>query len=295
MSRFDPARKLPRDFGFRRLTAASAGRIRAIVQVRTIHGPNGLPAERFPFGNPPRRTGTGAVDRVDYPHHGPLPVEPGPPAARWLELAEQLTICGRLFRGVLSPLTERRRVSESLLSLLLVCRSAPPEGLAQTHIASVLAISPASVSLQVEQLRAEGLLKGHRVASDRRRQLWRLTEAGAALLEGILADLADWSAGMDASLGPDLVREMTAWCDRLQDALGRHGARTTVGADSVGDASRRRARSPTESAPTAAGSDDAIPAQALRPFDPPGHNASEPLPGTPAAAIRGRTRRRRAG
>jgi DNA-binding MarR family transcriptional regulator len=202
---------------------------------------------------------------VDHPHHGPPPVEACPPAARWLELAERLTVCGRLIRSVISPLTDRRGVSDSLLSVLLVCRCAPSEGLAQNHIAAALAISPAGVSIQVEQLRAQGLLRGRRAASDRRRQLWRLTAAGVTLLEGVLADLADWSARMDASLGPHLAREMTALSERLQEAFGRDGAQGTPCG------------------------------RPLRPFDPPEQNAGEPLPGTPAAATPGRARRRRAG
>ena len=57
----------------------------------------------------------------------------------------------------------------------------------QTQLAEQLGCSPAQVSGIVEQQRAQGNLVGQAATGDRRRQVWRLTPAGRALLEKIVA------------------------------------------------------------------------------------------------------------
>ena len=62
-----------------------------------------------------------------------------------------------------------------------------------TCLAAALATSAGQVSTLVEQLRRRGLLVGHRPKADRRRQHWRITPAGRAKLQAILADLGTFT------------------------------------------------------------------------------------------------------
>ncbi len=155
--------------------------------------------------------------------HPPSPAkELASTASRWIELAEQISTCGRIFRDVLAPMAGRRQLTESHLMLLLVLRNRPPDGLGQSQIAACLAISPAHVSAQLEQLRVRGLLKRRRPASDRRRQLWRMTPAGAEMVDGILRDLADWAATMDRRIGTRRLATLAANFEQLKAVLREH-------------------------------------------------------------------------
>lgn len=118
-----------------------------------------------------------------------------------MDLAERLGVCARLVRGVLGPAVAGHGLSESQLSVLVVCQYAPPSGLGQNELAAALAVSPALVSTLVEQLRAAGLLRGRRAPSDRRRQVWRLTGAGEDVLARVAADLGDWAAQVERHVG----------------------------------------------------------------------------------------------
>jgi DNA-binding MarR family transcriptional regulator len=60
----------------------------------------------------------------------------------------------------------------------------------QGELASRLAVSPAQVSGAVERLQTRGLIVGSSDVADRRRQLWRLTPAGGALIHAVLAQVA---------------------------------------------------------------------------------------------------------
>lgn len=152
--------------------------------------------------------------------------EPGEPAARWIELAERILVCGRLFRAELTRRAGRWRLSESEFSLLLACRKAPTAGLSQKELAAILAASPSAVSGLVEQLRRAGLLDGHRAEADRRRQLWRLSSAGRARVQAVLADLADWAARLDEQLGAvdrsDLIRLLEQLAEMLRVGVRNH-------------------------------------------------------------------------
>ena len=172
-------------------------------------------------------------------------MELSPPASRWLALAEQLSVCVRMLRGVVAPLAARHRLSQSQLCLVLVCRKAPPSGLGQSQLAESLAASPAQVSAQVEQLRRMGLLAGRRGDSDRRRQFWRLTPAGRAVVRRVLEELADWAAGMDGRLDADrfaaLARLLDQLCSSVRDGLPGAALRHfDPGPGSAGESLRRR-------------------------------------------------------
>lgn len=56
----------------------------------------------------------------------------------------------------------------------------------QADLAEQLIVSPAQVSGAVERLRNLGLVERIQHERDRRRQLWRVTEAGGALLQQVI-------------------------------------------------------------------------------------------------------------
>ncbi len=162
-------------------------------------------------------------------------LSPGP--GRWIELAEQLTVCGRLLRAAIGPLAGRQGLTDSQFSTLVVCRHAPPDGLGQTELAQILAVSPALVSTVVEGLRGRGLLQGRRAANDRRRQLWQLTPAGQSLLAGVAADLSDWAAAMDRRVASADLTNLHRMLEQLVALLHQAPAPATA----QGPARQRRA------------------------------------------------------
>ncbi len=116
-------------------------------------------------------------------------------------MAQRMQVCARIFRNELGQRAGRWQLSEPELSMLWTCREAPAEGFSQTELARRLAVSAAGVSGLVEQLRGAGLLEGNRAMPDRRRQVWRLTPAGEATLQTILADLSGVVSQIDIQLG----------------------------------------------------------------------------------------------
>jgi len=86
-------------------------------------------------------------------------------------------------------------------------------GVSQTDLARDLQISTAQTSGLVESLRQRGLLEGHRPKSDRRRQVWRLSPAGAALLASLIPQLELWTRNLLESIdnqAADNLREQLA-------------------------------------------------------------------------------------
>lgn len=131
------------------------------------------------------------------------PLSTGSPALRWAELAESLGRCERRLREDLTQQAMPAGLSQAQFSLLWACHQAPPQGLSQNELAALLALSPAHVSGQVEQLRSRGLLAGHRRAPDRRRQVWQLTAEGESQLESVLAGLVQWAEQLDERFLPE--------------------------------------------------------------------------------------------
>lgn len=69
----------------------------------------------------------------------------------------------------------------------------------QADLAEQLVVSPAQVSGAVERLRSLGLVERVQHQRDRRRQLWRLTEAGGALLQLIVARVREAASQQEAA------------------------------------------------------------------------------------------------
>lgn len=117
-----------------------------------------------------------------------------PSAAQWLRLVQAMALCGRQLRKTLAELAEPKGLTDTECLILWACCEAPPEGQGQHELVALLGVSPAQLSGLVEQLSAQGWIVSRRPAHDRRRQYWRLTEAGQALVSELLAGINHWLA-----------------------------------------------------------------------------------------------------
>lgn len=71
----------------------------------------------------------------------------------------------------------------------------------QTELAAKLVVSPAQISACVGRLDAEGLILGRRPQTDRRRQLWRISDRGRSLVERVIT-MADVRTALDDAQPP---------------------------------------------------------------------------------------------
>ncbi len=93
---------------------------------------------------------------------------------------------GRSAAWDLTALVERFGLKEIEFRLLWALLTGDTQ-LDQTRMAEFLGCSPARVSGVVERQRSRGNIAGHAASGDRRRQVWRITPQGRALLEKIVA------------------------------------------------------------------------------------------------------------
>ncbi len=93
---------------------------------------------------------------------------------------------GRAAAWDLTALVERFGLKEIDFRLLWALLTGDIQ-LDQTQLAKFLGCSPAQVSGIVERLRSRGIISGQVAGGDRRRQVWRITPQGRALLEKIVA------------------------------------------------------------------------------------------------------------
>ncbi len=116
----------------------------------------------------------------------------------WLALAELLSVCSHSLRSEVAARALGAAVTEPQFALLRTCARST-SGLSQSELADGLALSAAHVSGMVEQLSARGLVVGQRDSNDRRRQCWRLTDAGRAIVELVIRELLPWCETLDAN------------------------------------------------------------------------------------------------
>ncbi len=93
---------------------------------------------------------------------------------------------GRAAAWSLTALVERFDMKEIEFRLLWALLTGDTQ-LDQTRMARFLGCSPAQVSGIVERQRSRGNISGQAATGDRRRQVWRITPQGRALLEKIVA------------------------------------------------------------------------------------------------------------
>ncbi|MCH7751055.1 MAG: winged helix-turn-helix transcriptional regulator [Planctomycetes bacterium] len=95
---------------------------------------------------------------------------------------------GRAAAWDLTALVERFGLKEIEFRLLWALLTGDTQ-LDQTQMAKFLGCSPAQVSGIVERQRSRGNILGQAAGGDRRRQVWRITPQGRALLEKIITPL----------------------------------------------------------------------------------------------------------
>lgn len=117
-------------------------------------------------------------------------------AAARVDVACQHAISGKLACREISSWLRGSQIQEPEFRLLwLLAGSAHAAGcsLDQAELAERLVVSPAQVSGAVEHLRSLGLLERVQHERDRRRQLWRVTDAAGELLRQIVGSVANAS------------------------------------------------------------------------------------------------------
>lgn len=151
--------------------------------------------------------------------------------ALWLGLVQKMSLCGRQLRRALSQLTEPRGLTDHDALILWSCQQAGPLGHAQHEMAAALGISPAQLSGLVETLSDRGWISGRRPSHDRRRQYWRITTSGEAILAALVQDLELWSLQFESSLPPEqrdaldqTLLALTAATARLNSPAQREAA-----------------------------------------------------------------------
>jgi DNA-binding MarR family transcriptional regulator len=131
-----------------------------------------------------------ATDRSQYVL--PLQARPGDQqladARRRLDAACQTIAAGRMAARRLAVHARGVGLNEAEFRLLWQLDKSPDalEHPDQKQLATQLGLSAAQVSTVVERLRAQGFVAGKLLPSDRRRQLWRLSSTGRALLNDSL-------------------------------------------------------------------------------------------------------------
>jgi DNA-binding MarR family transcriptional regulator len=146
--------------------------------------------------------------------HEPLsPHEPaGPPGNRVLRLIHWTSAAGRNLRRRLASVAEAFCLSDQELLVVWLCSH---EGRVQGELAAAVGVSPAQMSGVVERLRQRGLVERQRSPLDRRRQVWRTSDAGSDLL----AAAAPLLEQLEATLGQRLPEQEQAAAEGLCRAL----------------------------------------------------------------------------
>ena len=108
--------------------------------------------------------------------------DPISPDERLMHLVHRTSGAGRLLRRLLADLAATAGLSDAELLLVWLC-TGQSQGWVQVDLAIAVGLSPAQTSGMVERLRQRGLIEMQRLATDRRRQVWRATTTGAATMD----------------------------------------------------------------------------------------------------------------
>ena len=153
---------------------------------------------------------------MDHASWSPPPNGPSS-AIGWAHLTERLNVCSRLLGRTLDDQLQHVGAGNAHFWLLWACSGAPPEGVGQSQLAEMLALSPAHVSSSVEQLREAGLLVGRRHADDRRKQVWNLTPAGQVALAKSVRQLKQWAQDLESRFGAE---QRARFLDLISELIG---------------------------------------------------------------------------
>src|SRR5215510_7765987 len=141
-------------------------------------------------------------------------------ADRLLRLVHWTSNASRHLRKRLAELAKPFELSDTELLLVWLCSGG---GRIQVELAGAIGISPAQMSGMVERLRSRGLVAMHRLAMDRRRQVWRTTAAGQALLAEAACHLNELAVGISHGLSTEEQSAAEGLCERLAEVAGTRG------------------------------------------------------------------------
>jgi DNA-binding MarR family transcriptional regulator len=141
-----------------------------------------------------------------------------------LRLVHSTSAASRQLRRRLCEVAQAYELSDTELLVVWLCKGG---GRVQVELAGAIGVSPAQMSGIVERLRARGLVEMHRPAADRRRQVWRSSRAGQALLEQAEQKLHELTVLIRSDLSNDEQHTAQALCERLAQALAIGSRRTT--------------------------------------------------------------------
>jgi len=148
------------------------------------------------------------------PTGGGLSPMEGPPE-RLLRLAHWTSTASRHLRRRIAEVTESLDLSDTELIVVWLCSGG---GRVQVDLAAAIGISPAQMSGLVERLRSRGLVAMHRLACDRRRQIWRATSEGQALLISAAQHLSDLATALAEHLSDEEQVAAQSLCQHLSEA-----------------------------------------------------------------------------
>jgi DNA-binding MarR family transcriptional regulator len=134
---------------------------------------------------------------------------------RVLRIIHWSSAAGRQLRRQLADVATAFDLSDSELLVVWLCRGM---GWVQVELAGAIGVSPAQMSGIVERLGSRGLVEMHRPTIDRRRQVWRTTGEGAALLDRIAPHLDELAAALGDGLSADEEHAAGKLCQRLAEA-----------------------------------------------------------------------------
>jgi len=159
-------------------------------------------------------------------------------AERLLRLVHWTSAASRQLRRRLAEVALAIDLSDAELLVVWLCRG---DGHVQVELAGAIGISPAQMSGLVERLRIRGLVAMHRLAMDRRRQVWRTSPAGESLLGGVAGQLDELAAAVGTTLTEDQQQAALSLCERLVEAVGHGGRRPISGSSRTGEQDEQRA------------------------------------------------------
>lgn len=151
------------------------------------------------------------------PHRQVEPADSGlplcdTPASSVLRLVHWTSAASRHLRRRLAEIADTVSLSDTELLAVWLCDRG---GRVQVELAAALGVSPAQMSGLVERLRSRGLVAMHRLAGDRRRQVWRTTAAGQVLLASAAEGLNELAAAISGTLTGDEQQAAQSLFERL--------------------------------------------------------------------------------
>lgn len=145
-------------------------------------------------------------------------------AAAWLSTVARLSRLARELNQAVVELAANQGLTGPQFWLLWAVRCCDASGVCQLTLATDTGLSAAHTSGAVEQLRQQGWLVSQRDPQDRRRQLWTLTDAGAATLSSVMSALDRRLAGAAGRELNDSAEHLATLAGQLRVATAPRSA-----------------------------------------------------------------------